>query len=355
MELLDLINNWVDLTQSPYCLEIKKSGPYTLYKYDQIKSDFSLPAVRQARGIIIDDNNRVVCRPFDKFFNYGEQRASDIDWDTARVQEKVDGSLIKLRYDNDCWVVSTNNTIYADEAMVWLNWTKCFQYLFWEALYKNGTSYSDLLPNLDKDYTYMFELVSPESTVVIEYDLDIYHIWTRRNSDGQEIDTDIWIKKPKEYLVWDTKSLEVVLKERDNLEWLHEGFVVVDDKFNRIKVKTDDYVKLHHEYSWPKSKYWLIDLIQEWEIDEYLSYFPSKKDLIEEMKNKIDSFKAEVEKIKKNVVEEREQLLKKNWWDIKLSKKEFALAHKDDDLKNIMFRVFDDKELILDYKKYYNE
>jgi hypothetical protein len=30
------------------------------------------------------------------------------------------------------------------------------------------------------------------------------------------------------------------------------------------------------------------------------------------MKNKIDSFKAEVEKIKKNVVEEREQLLKKN-------------------------------------------
>lgn len=43
---------------------------------------------------------RVVCRPFDKFFNSKEagHKKEPVDWTSARVYEKVDGSLIKCYF-----------------------------------------------------------------------------------------------------------------------------------------------------------------------------------------------------------------------------------------------------------------
>lgn len=43
---------------------------------------------------------RVVCRPFDKFFNSkeAEHKLEPLDWATARAYEKVDGSLIKCYF-----------------------------------------------------------------------------------------------------------------------------------------------------------------------------------------------------------------------------------------------------------------
>ena len=77
-------------------IRMSRSGNLVCFKYG-IEADFSDPLVREARGIIIDINEQiVVCRPFDKFFNFQEQYATDIDWNTARVLEKIDGSLIKL-------------------------------------------------------------------------------------------------------------------------------------------------------------------------------------------------------------------------------------------------------------------
>ena len=42
-----------ELTQKPFCLTIKDKGPYTIFSYSQIDSDFSLPEVQVARGIIL--------------------------------------------------------------------------------------------------------------------------------------------------------------------------------------------------------------------------------------------------------------------------------------------------------------
>ena len=65
-------------------------GSRVCFKYSS-GADFSDPIVCEARGIIIDlDEMDVVCRPFDKFFNVQEQYAAEIDWDTARVLEKID-------------------------------------------------------------------------------------------------------------------------------------------------------------------------------------------------------------------------------------------------------------------------
>lgn len=88
-----------------YHLKVKKHSHYSnllCLKYDMLKSPFSTDIVQECRGLVLDrDNNyKVVCYPFKKFFNYGEKynASKDINWKEARVYEKVDGSLCSLYY-----------------------------------------------------------------------------------------------------------------------------------------------------------------------------------------------------------------------------------------------------------------
>ena len=40
--------DWQELlTQEPYCLKIKEDGPYTMFSYDQIRSNFNIKLLRQ--------------------------------------------------------------------------------------------------------------------------------------------------------------------------------------------------------------------------------------------------------------------------------------------------------------------
>ena len=80
--------NWEELlTQEPYNLKISEDGPYMMFKYNQLTSDFTNPMVQEARGIIFRKGQweNPVCWAFNKFFNYGEPTAADIDWTTAFV------------------------------------------------------------------------------------------------------------------------------------------------------------------------------------------------------------------------------------------------------------------------------
>src|SRR4051812_48509806 len=84
--------------EAKYAISAKRHGKYpqlVQLKYDQISSPFAEPLVRECRGIVLDeaDGWRIVARPFDKFFNLGEQLAAEIDWASARPLEKLDGSL----------------------------------------------------------------------------------------------------------------------------------------------------------------------------------------------------------------------------------------------------------------------
>ena len=106
--------DWQELlTQEPYCLKIKEDGPYTMFSYDQIRSDFNIKLVREARGIIFRTGEwkQPVCWAFNKFGNYGESYAPEIDWETAFVTEKVDGSLMKVWWDGN-WHISTNGCYF---------------------------------------------------------------------------------------------------------------------------------------------------------------------------------------------------------------------------------------------------
>lgn len=255
--------NWKEiLTSEPYHLKIKSDGDYYIFNYNQILSDFSLDICKEARGLIIDcDLNRVVCRSFNKFFNYGEKYAAEIDWPTARIQEKLDGSLIRLYYDclneDPCWTISTSGTIDAFDAE--LPDGGSFGCLFTRTFANMFRSHSEMdrmFANLNQYCTYVFELTTLDNRVVIRYPEPlVHHLSTFNNITGEELwDEDVFWEddegnvktflRPKRYYFM-SKSLLDTLNMVKKFDSTHEGVVVADSKGNRIKIKTEEYVTMH--------------------------------------------------------------------------------------------------------------
>lgn len=262
--------NWRDILKTEYGISVKEEYPLAIFNYG-IDSDFHNPLVQEARGIIIDiDHLEVVCWPFRKFGNCNESYADEIDWNTARVQDKIDGSIIKMWWNEitNEWQFSTNSMISAKGAVANTLTKKTFYDLILSA--DNYSSLKSSIPALSKDFTFIFELVSPETQVVIKYpDAHLYHIGTRNNINGQEIISETGIEKPKEYPL---KSLNDCINAALELNKADggkvnsvkkEGFVVVDGNWNRIKIKSPDYLMLHHMASNSNfSKERIVDMIR---------------------------------------------------------------------------------------------
>ena len=213
-----------------------------------IDCDFSDPIVQEARGIIINlDTLDVVCHPFRKFGNYNESYVDNIDWASARVQEKVDGSIVKLYWFNNEWVWATNGVIDARNADV-----QGFNKTFYDIIV-SAKNYKDIpFEALVHDYTYIFELVSPYNRIVVEYpEIKLYHTGTRSNITGNEYNLNIGVQKPKEYPI---STFEDAIKAAAalNNSASHvdaEGFVVVDKDWHRIKIKSPEYLAAHHDWN----------------------------------------------------------------------------------------------------------
>lgn len=340
------------LSKYPYYLKIKEDNGLFIFNYDMLafevleeakdgkeaviaKTDFSLPIVQEARGIIINpETKEVVCWPFRKFGNYGESYVDDINWQTAHVQTKVDGSITKVwfdkREDKKCWMVSSNSVIDAHKAQngIYIN----FGDIFDEAAF-GVLDYS----RLDIDKTYIFELVSPKTRVVIDYpETKIYHIGTRSNITGQEYREDIGVEKPKEY---DLSSLSDCIKaasmlndakeeSRFNVEY--EGFVVCDEDFHRIKIKSPEYLMAHNALNnGVLSTKRTFELVENNETEEYLTYFPQYKDTLDDFKNKYYTVINNLEKYLKYI----DNLFNKLDGD----KKQFAMTIANDAYKGLAF------------------
>lgn len=241
----DHLDNWEELIASKG-IKVRKDGDLACFKYNMYSKDLDWndPISLESRGIIINYKTcEVVCWPFNKFFNIQEHWHDEIDWKTAQVQEKIDGSIIKLYYYNDKWNFATNEVIYAKDASTPGGGN--FQEIIEKA--NNYNKIVGLINNdkLDKNKTYIFELVSTETRVVIDYGFTkLFHTGTRNNLTGIESNDDIGIDKPHVYPI---NSLEGALKAASELnkgskEVTKEGFVVVDSRWHRVKIKSMDYV-----------------------------------------------------------------------------------------------------------------
>ncbi|MDR1541939.1 MAG: hypothetical protein LBU32_28950 [Clostridiales bacterium] len=279
------------LAEPPYFVKAKREDGFVLLKYDQIHSDFTLPIVRECRGIILDetDDYKPVCVPFFKFGNFGESYIPEIDWPTARVQEKVDGSLVKLWHGRNRWRVSSNGEINARNAHIHSallphRRRTDLHALFMEAWMKTGVS----MESLNKDYTYMFELTSPHNRVVIRYEgVSIRHLGTRDNHTLRECEMDIGILKPRAFTL---KTLDECIESAKSLGDSEEGYVVVDQFYNRIKVKSPRYVALNHLVQGVATCGHIVEIIKKNEQDEFLAYFPEYSEIFCEILLRLHGF-----------------------------------------------------------------
>lgn len=259
-----------------------------LFKYDQIESPMAVRIVQECRGLILDSVNdwEVVAFPFTKFFNHGEGHAAPIDWKTARVQEKLDGSLMTLYwFDNDWHVASSGNP---DAAGKINDFNITFKDLFWDTWAAENYTVS----NLDRGVTYMFELTSQFNRVVVPHMTPrLTLIGMRTIHTHQEIPVMLGgfagFKTVREFPLG---SFEDIVKSFDTFDGIRqEGYVVVDGNFNRVKVKHPAYVALHHvKDSLANSKKKLVEIIRTNESAEFLVYFPEFKDEFEDLKAKYD-------------------------------------------------------------------
>lgn len=356
-KILDLlqnnIDNWRDvLISSPYCLKIDEKTinnvDYILLKYDQINSDFSNPIVKECRGIILRKNDwKIVCYPFNKFFNYGEGHSDTIDFATARVLEKVDGSIMKMWHDGIEWVISTNGKIDSTDVTCAIG--KSFKELFIESL-KNQldndeTKYNEFFQTLNehKNFTYIFEMVHPLTRLVIEYDKpDIRHIGTRNNDTYEELDINIGIQKPIEYKF---NSFEDVVNMSRILPYSEEGYVVVDANWNRVKVKSPAYLAVHHlENNGVLSARRVMDIILNGEQSEVLANFPEFTDYFNVASEVFYNFKSELQK---NIDDFRNMTFE--------TKKDFAMVVSKTQFPSFFFQVYDGKYTYDDLSKYLHE
>lgn len=296
MELLEFIRsheNWEELlTAEPYNLKISRDGGYILFKYNQLSSDFSNPIVKECRGLILRESDfSPACIPFYKFMNAEEPNSdlNKIDWSTASVQEKIDGSLMKVWFDSG-WHISTNGTIDAFKAELPSMFHDSYGALFLDAVRNGIGDEHEFFGLLDPKFTYMFELIGPENRVVIPYEkneicfLGARDMETLEEHKPEETCFDELRKHFRIPKRFELKTFDDVKAAADAMSWDTEGFVVCDAQFNRIKIKSPEYVKSHvarnnsvitHEH--------LLEVILSGERAEFLTYAEDFKDELDKV------------------------------------------------------------------------
>jgi hypothetical protein len=250
--------------------------------------------VREARGLMLDrDRNwAVVAEPMHRFFNWGETGCAAVDWTTARVQEKLDGSLLILCNHSGQWIVSTKKNPGGHCAVG--DWPVTFCELFWEIFnqqHPNGRE--QLVPG----WTYCWELTSEKNRVITHIRERAVTLLAVRDEQGCEMTLDdarLWVgwKRVQQFDISSAAAAQQAAELLDPLQ--QEGFVVVDAQFRRAKIKSARYVQLHHVRFGLNLKD-MLDLIRQGEHEEALTYFPELQDRFDSVVTAVNQFVAEVE------------------------------------------------------------
>jgi len=328
-----------------FSLKTSEADGLILLNYNQIDSP-KTPETNECRGLILNkEDMSVVCYPFHRFFNHQEGYAEEVDFGTADIEQKIDGSLLNLYFSPNVgeWRVSTRGMINADGQIN--DYDMTFADLFWKTL---PNSFREFLVVADTSSNFIFELVSPYNRIVTRYEKpDLYllggrFIDTLEEMDVLEIDIiakDFGVNRPKTYKCSNLDSLVEMFNEMHPTE---EGFVVVDrnrkteaGNYPRVKVKNPAYVALHHSIGAGGDGYMSYkNIIKLWklgETEEVKSYYPEYKDRIELVENILNGLD--------NEVTERYNVLSKKG----LTQKEFALRVKDLPYSAIMFALRNNK------------
>jgi hypothetical protein len=316
-----------------YNIKVNSCDGCVLFKYHSIISEWTDLTI-QTRGIVLDslDNWKVVNFPFTKFFNIHESSAAVVDWSSASFQEKVDGSLIFIYFVErlNRWMISTSGTCNAFAAEA--RFGKSFGQIVTEVLTKNFKDINTFYSKLQKNICYMFELESSYNQVVVNQgdnegrltilgarNLDTLEELSLNSSELARIQP---LSVVKTYPITQDTMINFV-NSRPAQD--AEGLVVCDSQFNRIKVKSEEYIKIHRAVggilsSWKNA----LELALSDDIDDFKGVLGSAAlERIDLMQTKVNTYISEYKNLIDNLPEsclqnrkEMGQYIKENKLDL---------------------------------------
>ena len=273
----------------------ERLGVVTL-NYDQIFSDVNLPLVQECRALILELGTWTVrSLPFKRFFNLEENRSPDFNWSSFDTWEKLDGSLIAFwHHATEGWQVSTRSN--SDGSNTFDDSGETFKALILRTLKDMGTSLKEVTQEFSPAYCYTCELQTPETQVVTTVHKRTLSLLAVRDlSNLQEVHIHTWIKDHpgftlplvQNYPGFTLDAVKAAVQARGPLE--HEGYVLMDNNFNRIKVKSAAYILMSSRRdSLGKSNKARVELILSGADDDVMGILPV---LLQE---KITTLKAQI-------------------------------------------------------------
>ena len=226
IELLNdmILENYVRVQTHP-------TLPFHIYnytakaQYERVWNEITLAC----RGLILHRNGKVVARPFPKFFNLGEMEDQVIPATAFEVYEKMDGSLGISYWNGSDFEIATRGSFTSVQSM------KATELL--------NTKYANIKAKLDPSITYLFEIIYPENRIVVDYGQreELVLLGMIETSTGKELPIrEIGFPVVKRYDglndLHELKSLE---------EENREGFVIRFRNNFRLKVKFEEYTRIH--------------------------------------------------------------------------------------------------------------
>ena len=328
-------------------------------QYDRLWDDITI----QCRGLVTDSKGKIIARPFKKFFNYEEHKPEDIPNEDYVVYEKMDGSLGILFYYEEELTDETRYNIWFNnnyetgmERFFNPNDLPDFDNSYYEPTPKKRGEWilatrgsftspqaikgREILDRHDisawrKDNTYLFEIIYPENRIVVDYkgEEKLVVLGGIHTETGEEI--------PDSSLFWTQDSgFEVVMTYKtwgetydllkEEISKDREGYVIRFKNGFRMKIKGDEYVRLHRILTNISNRDIWEYLKDNRPFDELLEKVPDEfnnwvKTTIQDLQNQFDIIKTDVENQFKELVD----------------KKEFAEKIKDNPNRSFLFKRLD--------------
>ena len=234
---LELLNKHV--SDGNINVQKHKNFDYYIYNYAQTVQFQKLwdEVTIDSRGLILDGSGNIIARPFKKFFNLQEHDIKEIPFDSPyTVFEKMDGSLgITYKGEDDKVYIATRGSFESEQAIKAT-----------EMLHSNPELY-DIVYSNSEDYTFLFEIIYPSNRIVVNYgdDEKLVLLGSYHKETGEFTFPETYkkflpsLEIPKRF---DISSIDEL---QNSGETNFEGYVIRFDNDFRVKVKLDEYVRLH--------------------------------------------------------------------------------------------------------------
>lgn len=257
-----------------YIVESKKENDTRVVCYIYTDKDaFANEWERECRGITFDADGKIISRTLHKFFNLGEREAYHVNrLDFTKIKAifpKLDGSMISTYVLNGEVVAKSKNSHISDVAV------KANEFI------KSKAEYIRFCTDLfNRGLTPTFEFTSPNNRIVVKYDeTELTLLQVRDNVTGVYLDISE-VSKGYDIKVLSSSytngdNFEALLKEIETMEDV-EGFIVMFDNGDMVKIKTPWYIGLHHSVTFKRYRD-IARLVLNESLDDFRGFLALKK------------------------------------------------------------------------------